>query len=105
MKKNKNSSGNEIANVNFLRPHDTILQNIIRIVEYSTRRRPWRSGVAKGGGGLGVYCGQTAGWINMVLGMEVCLSPGDFMLDGDPASLPKKGQSPALQFSAHFYCG
>jgi len=27
---NKNSSGDEIANVNFLRPHRTILQNIIR---------------------------------------------------------------------------
>jgi len=26
----KNSPGNEIANVNFLRPHRTILQNIIR---------------------------------------------------------------------------
>jgi len=70
-----------------------------------------------------VYCGQTAGWINMVLGMEVGLSPGDFMLDGpfllrsngcmdqdatwyggrprpddtvldgDPATVPKRGQS------------
>jgi len=34
-----------------------------------------------------VYCGQTAGWIKMVLGMEVGLSPGDFVLDGDPAPL------------------
>jgi len=32
-----------------------------------------------------VYCGQTAGWINMVLGMEMGLSPGDFVLNGDPA--------------------
>jgi len=39
----------------------------------------------------------------MPLGMEVGLSPGDFVLDGDPALLPKKGQSP--QFSAHVYCG
>jgi len=35
--------------------------------------------------------------------MEVSLSPGDFVLDGDPASLLKKGRSP--QFSAHVYCG
>jgi len=34
------------------------------------------------------YCGQTAGWIKMVLGMEVGLRPGDFVLHGDPA-LPK----------------
>ena len=32
-----------------------------------------------------VCCGHTAGWIKMVLGMEVGLSPGDFMFDGDPA--------------------
>ena len=25
-----------------------------------------------------VYCGQTTGWIKMVLGMEIGLSPGDF---------------------------
>ena len=35
-----------------------------------------------------VYCGQMAGWIKMVLGMETGLSPGDFVLDGDPAPLP-----------------
>jgi len=43
------------------------------------------------------------GCIKMPLGMEVGLSPGDFVLDGDPARLPKKGRSP--QFSAHVYCG
>ena len=31
------------------------------------------------------YCGQTAGCINMPIGMEVGLSRGDFVLDGDPA--------------------
>jgi len=31
-----------------------------------------------------VYCGQTAGWIKMPLGMEVGLGPGDVVLDGDP---------------------
>jgi len=47
-------------------------------------------------------CGQTAGCINMPLGMEVGFSPGDFVLDGDPARLPRKGRS--LHFSAHVYC-
>ena len=37
----------------------------------------------------------------MPLGMEVDLSPEDFVFDGDPASLPKKG----AQFSARVYCG
>jgi len=31
-------------------------------------------------------CGQTAACIKMPLGMEVGLSPGDFVLDGDPAA-------------------
>jgi len=34
-----------------------------------------------------VYCGQTAGWVKMVLRMEIGLSPGDFVLDGDRAPL------------------
>ena len=42
------------------------------------------------------YCGQTAGCIKMPLGMEVGLSPGDFVLDGDPDSLPKNGRSPQI---------
>ena len=37
-----------------------------------------------------VYCGQTAGWITMALGMEVGLGPGHIVLDGDPAPLPEK---------------
>ena len=41
----------------------------------------------------------------MPLGMEVRLGPGDFVLDGDPAALPKRGRSPAPFFSAHVYCG
>jgi len=40
-----------------------------------------------------------AGWIKMPLGMEVGLSPGDFVVDGDPAP-PQKGA-----FLAHVYCG
>jgi len=50
-----------------------------------------------------VYCGQTAGWIKMALGMEVGLGQGHIVLDGEPAPLPQKGGR-APQFSAHFYC-
>ena len=39
----------------------------------------------------------------MPLGVEVGLSPGDFVLDGDPAPPQKGGGAP--QFSAHVYCG
>jgi len=45
-----------------------------------------------------VYCGQTAGWIKVALGIEVALSPGHIVLDGDPAPLPKK----AAQSSPNF---
>jgi len=37
--------------------------------------------------------------------MELGRSPGNFVLDGDPAPLPKKAAEPPAQFSAHFYCG
>jgi len=40
----------------------------------------------------------------MPLAMEVGLGPGDFVLDGDPASPPPKGGG-ALRFSAAVYCG
>ena len=52
-----------------------------------------------------VYCGQTAGWIKMALGMEVGLSPVDFVLDGDTAPSPKGGRASSPQFLAYFYCG
>jgi len=39
----------------------------------------------------------------MKLGMQVGLSPGHIVLDGDPAPPPSKGHSP--QFSAHICCG
>jgi len=32
-----------------------------------------------------------AAWIKMSLGMELGLCPGDFVLDGDPAPPPQKG--------------
>jgi len=41
----------------------------------------------------------------MPLGMEVGLSPADFVFVGDPAPLPKKGAEPPRQFSALVYCG
>jgi len=34
----------------------------------------------------------------MVIGMEVSLRPGDFVLDGDSAPFPKRGQSPHPNF-------
>jgi len=40
----------------------------------------------------------------MPLGMELGFSPGDFVLDGDPAPLPKKVPEPP-KFLAHVYCG
>ena len=49
-----------------------------------------------------VYCGQTAGWIKMALGIEVSPGPGHIVLGCSP---PQKGAEPNLQFSAHFYCG
>ena len=36
--------------------------------------------------------------MKLVLGMEVGLSPGDFVLDGDLASLPQKGTKPPQIF-------
>ena len=67
--------------------------------------RPWPSHFVldplprqKGGGApkfsAHVYCGQTAGWIKMPLGMEVGLSPGDFVLHGDPPPPQKGGEAP-----------
>jgi len=34
------------------------------------------------------YCGQTAAWFKMVLGMEVGLGPGHIVLEGGPSSPP-----------------
>jgi len=45
-----------------------------------------------------VYCGQTARCMKLVLGTEVGLSPGDFVLDEDLVPLPKKGRSPLPNF-------
>jgi len=46
-----------------------------------------------------------AGWIKMPLGTEVGLGPGNFVLDGDPASPPqRRGRAPS-PILAHVYCG
>jgi len=37
---------------------------------------------------------QNDGWIKMSLGMEVGLSPGDIVLDGDPATHKRSTASP-----------
>jgi len=44
-----------------------------------------------------VYCDQTAGWFKMALGMEVGLSPGNTVFDGDPAPSPKRCGAPNFQ--------
>ena len=36
--------------------------------------------------------------MKLVLGMVAGLSPVEFVLDGDPAALPKKGAEPPPQF-------
>jgi len=51
---------------------------------------------------INVYCGQTAAWIKMPLGMEVGLGPGHIVLDDTQLPLRKKGAHP--QFSAHVCC-
>jgi len=43
-----------------------------------------------------VYCGQTVGWIKMPLGTQIGLSPGDIVLDGDPAASRKREQEPPI---------
>jgi len=52
-----------------------------------------------------VYCDQTAGWVKMALGMKAGLGPGQIVLDGDPAPLPRKGGTAPPQFSTHVYSG
>jgi len=53
---------------------------------------------------FGPYLLWPNGWMKMPLGMEVGLSPGDFVLDGDSAP-PAQKWCGAPQLSAHVYCG
>jgi len=41
----------------------------------------------------------------MALGMEVGLSPGDFVFDGDAATPRTESTPTTTQFLAHVYCG
>jgi len=41
----------------------------------------------------------------MPLGIEVGFSPGDIVLDGDPARPYKRGTAATPHFSVHVYCG
>jgi len=43
-----------------------------------------------------VHCGQTYRHIKMKLGVQVGLSPGHIVLDGDPAPPPPKGVQPPI---------
>ena len=83
-------------------PHSSIIFNFGRLFVklfalcYRTIVRPCVLSVTL------VYCGQTAGWIKMKLGMEVGLSPGHIVLDSNPAP-PKRGTAP--NFLVHVCCG
>jgi len=94
------SSPSPILGPYLLRPNGCMDQDV---TWFGARPRPRRLCVRWGPSSLSpkggrapkfsahVYCGQTAGWIKMALGMELGLSPGDFVLDGDPAAHPQKG--------------
>ena len=51
-----------------------------------------------------VRCGQTTAWTKMALGMEVGISPLDFVFDGDPATPRTEGTATSTQFLSHVYC-
>jgi len=78
-----------------LQPNDCVDQDATRrgarprprrlCVRWGDRSPPQKPGGAPPQFSAHVYCGQTAGCIKMPLGMEVGVSPGDFVLDGDPA--------------------
>jgi len=67
-------------------------------VRWGPRSSPPQKGEQSPPISVHVYCGQTAGWMKLILGMEVGLSRGDFVLDGDPAPSPKRGRSPLPNF-------
>jgi len=53
-----------------------------------------------------ICCGQMARFIKMPLCRKVCLDPSDIVLDGNPASPPrKKWTQRRPKFSAHVNCG
>jgi len=48
-----------------------------------------------------MYYGQTAGWINMKIGMEVGFGSGHIVLDWDPAPPPQRGTAPPQFFGQY----
>jgi len=48
-----------------------------------------------------VYCGQTARWINMLLGTEVGLSAGDIVLDKRTVQIAKRFESSTVLWAFH----
>ena len=52
-----------------------------------------------------IRCSQTTGLTKMALGMEVGLTPGNFVFDGDPATPRTEGTPTNTQCLAHVYCG
>jgi len=86
-----------------LRPNGCMNQDV---TWYGARPRPRRLCVRwnpvapspKGGRtpkfSVRVYCDQTAEWMKLILGMVVGLSPGEFVLDGDPTPSPKGAKLP-----------
>ena len=78
-----------------LGPSDFVLD--IRLDEDpAPLRLPRKEGGAPSQFSAHVYCGQTAGWIKMALGMQVGLGPGHIVLDGDTAPPPTKERSPTV---------
>ena len=57
---------------------------------------PHKKGTAPAQFSAHIYCGQTAGWIEMLLDTEVNLGPGDVVLDGAPAP-PERGTAPRFR--------
>ena len=58
-----------------------------------------------------ICCGQTAGWIKVLLGREVGIGPGHIVLDGDPPPPPQghnrhgpNGRPAQLLLSTCFHC-
>jgi len=45
-----------------------------------------------------VYCGQTAGWMKLLLGMDADLGPPHIVLDGDPVPQPERVTAAPLFF-------
>jgi len=54
---------------------------------------------------MSIVAKRLGAWINMPLGTEAGLGPGDIVLEGQPAPPTERGHSRTPHFSAHIYCG